>query len=286
MTRKIHDPVHQMKDFFKDESMKRIIPNNPYNILWVIENFIADKESYLATIKDAQQCITNNKLCYTHSCGLNAKLIADDVVIKRVKELKHNHHVDIDLLSCKAIRMRSVSLIKALFEMGMNPNAIDQSNTMPPLFIAVGRKNQKIINAYWDNEKTNREVVDSEGNNIAHIAIKYSNWLLLRKIYNEQPQLLLAKNNNNENLFDLLSKLNGGAGLFTNHHDNAYFKKLPENLKPLLLDITHYFYINKECVTLNTTNKDIRDLLTFYNYTKLNEQVGNKETSIIKRNKL
>lgn len=41
----IHTPEQQIKDFFIDESMKRIYPKNGYNVLWFMvyglwKNFI------------------------------------------------------------------------------------------------------------------------------------------------------------------------------------------------------------------------------------------------------
>ena len=34
---KIHDAKDEVKDFFRDESMKRIYPKNPYNVAWFLD---------------------------------------------------------------------------------------------------------------------------------------------------------------------------------------------------------------------------------------------------------
>lgn len=282
----IHSAYNQMRDFFMDEYMKRLTPKNPYNIIWFIEYVFNNDKNYDNLKNDCLKAISLNQVMNTKNFSkeLKLKLIDDESVIKRVKELKLNYDVDIDSISSKVVRMGSDYLVKELLKMGMNPNHVDQ-NGLVPIITAAKRKKIKIIKAYFDDSRTDRYVKDAEGNNLAHLCVTYKNWNFLEVIMHEEPELLLGKNNSGLNIFDKLEKVNYGDGIFLNSLNKKSFVSVPQKMKKIFIKVINEMNVRKTEIN-KIYHSEINDLITSANYLKLKESLASNSNHIIHKNKI
>lgn len=209
----IHDAQYQIKDFFMDDSMRRITPKNPYNVLWFMEacltkeqlrekNWIDFKNFVLQSLKKNETIAPSvNPFCN--------KMIDDELVLQRVENIIATSHVDINSLglATKAVRMLSSRLIEGLLNLGLDPNISDGKNL--PLEVALNRRSHKIACAYWNSPLINRFALNKDGYNFAEIAIKNKQWKFFELILQDQPELVFGKNKegnlNVENIITLFN---------------------------------------------------------------------------------
>lgn len=196
----IHQAEYQIKDFFNDEAMRRLYPKNPYNVLWFIEECLTKKqqeESHWIDFKNyVLERLKNNQYVEEEKNPLKNKMIEDELVLKRVKNIIELSNVNINslCLATKVVRMGSDRLIKGLLELGLDPNVSDNKNS--PLEVALHRKNMKIANVYWNHPLMNRYTINKNGENFAEIAIQYKQWKFLEIIIRDEPELVFGRNKN------------------------------------------------------------------------------------------
>lgn len=209
----IHEAEYQIKDFFNDESMKRLYPKNPYNVLWFMEECLTTeqlKEPGWIQFKDyILNCLKeNNNIDYRNN-PFKEKMIEDELVLKRIRNIIELTSLDINTinLATKAVRMMSERLIEGLLEIGLDPNIPDDKNL--PLEVALNRKNIKIANLYWNHPLMNRFATNKHGENFAEISIKYKQWKFFETILKDEPELVFGKNKEgNLNVENILSLFN------------------------------------------------------------------------------
>lgn len=209
----IHEAGYQIKDFFMDDSMKRIIPKNPYNVLWFMEQCLTKeqlKEENWVNFKNfIFNCLKNNDNVDPRVNPFVDKMIDDELVLKRVKNIIENSKVDINTLglATKAVRMLSSRLIEGLLDLGLDPNISDGKNL--PLEVALKRKSHKIACAYWNHDLLNRFTLNKEGDNFAEIAIKNKQWKFFELIIQDQPEIIFGKDKNgNLNVENIITLFN------------------------------------------------------------------------------
>lgn len=230
----IHEAEYQIKDFFNDESMKRIYPKNPYNVLWFMEECLTTEQSKQANWvffkEHVLECLKNNKTVDYRDNPLRNKMIEDELVLKRIRNIIELTGIDINTLNLatKGVRMMSERLIEGLLEMGLDPNISDGINL--PLEVALNRKNFKIANLYWNHPKMNRFVLNKEGENFAEIAINYKQWKFFEVILKDEPEIIFGKNKDgNLNLENIISLFNEQK--YNPTDEDLRIKKLKEQKK-------------------------------------------------------
>lgn len=209
----IHEAGYQIKDFFMDDSMKRITPKNPYNVLWFMEQCLTKEqlkeENWIGFKNFVFDCLKKNENIDPRVNPFNDKMIDDELVLKRVKNIVETSKVDINSLglATKAVRMLSSRLIEGLLDLGLDPNISDGKNL--PLEVALNRRSHKIACAYWNSNLLNRFALNKEGHNFAEIAIKNKQWKFFELILQDQPELIFGKNKegnlNVENIITLFN---------------------------------------------------------------------------------
>lgn len=267
----IHDPLYQVKDFFIDKSMRRIIPKNPYNVLWIIEHAFNNDDKYKIVKKAAIEAIKNNEPVdhKIYPIQLKEALIDDKWVIKRVKELHRDYSVDISQVALKAIRIGSNEIIKELLDLGLDPNYVDSAHRTT-LSTCINRKKGTILNTYFNHPKTNRYMLNDQGENVAFSCVRYNNWKFLSHIIDVEPNLLLTLSNKNQTIFDLLGEDYSGKEIFST---------IPVSLKEQLEKIIDYMYEKKFNLTIPNKGAEVIEFIVSKNYLRLQNDLPEKETT-------
>lgn len=282
---RIHDPYWQMRDFFMDLSMRRLIPKNPYNVLWLLEtqDFSKEIEKFLPNLKKVcLDCIENNQYIDSDQLPyeIKNKLIDDCLVIERVKQLKQQHNVNIDHIAAKVARLKSVYLVKELLSMGMNPNFVDKEGKFA-LQVTLSRKTDKLNQIFWNAKGIDRYIKNKDGENLAFLALYYRSWKFLERILKEEPQLFLEKDNLGNTFFDKVSQLNNEKYLF----DNLQAIKrdiVPDKMKKILGDIFVYMMNNHADIHINYINPDLQYVIKPILNEKLELELSRNEVKIKK----
>lgn len=210
----IHEAEYQIKDFFNDESMKRLYPKNPYNVLWFMEECLSTEQlkepGWIKFKNHILECLKDNNNIDYRCNPFKDKMIEDELVLKRIKNIIQLNPIDINSinLATKAVRIMSERLIEGLLEIGLDPNIPDALNL--PLEVALNRKNIKIANLYWNHPLMNRFALNRNGENFAEISIKYKQWKFFETILKDEPELIFGKNKegnlNVENILNLFNE--------------------------------------------------------------------------------
>ena len=265
----IHDPIYQLRDFFIDESMKRVIPHNPYNVLWIIENAFNNDKKYKNLQKESFAAIKNNDYLDSTSYPSEIKnaLIEDKWVIKRVQELHRDYKIDVSIVALKSIRIGSEALVKELLNLGLDPNYVDRDNRNT-LSTCIKRKKTSLLSIFFEHPKTNRYMLNDQGENVAFTCVKYSNWKFFEKIIDTEPKLLFTLNKKNQNIFDLLGQDVMGKEIFSS---------MPLSLKRKLEKTLESMNENKFYFSVPEKGKEVIKFIISYNYSILQKIIPEKE---------
>lgn len=308
----INQPIYQLKDLFQDNSMVRLLPKNPYNIKWMIENIFLDKypefKSELHKVLDiCQQSIQNNstfeikypypnKLINNNNVSMVCKflkkdtiinipkwfeqeLILDNNVIARVVQIQKEHNLNIDFLSCKAIRMKSSFLYSSLLDLGMNPNAKDPSNNMLPIEIALNRKNFKIAKTLLLYPRFNlfQKSFDSQ-KSIPMMAVENKSWKILELIFEKEPLLFLEKDKNGKSILSYIDNINDGHFLFNN--PTTHYIKVPERMKDFFTKL-FIFMENHNFQFSKGKNNDLNKIIIQHNFQSLQNSIVEEKPTLL-----
>lgn len=298
----IHLAQYQIKDFFSDESMKRIYPKNPYNIIWFMDELLSKEDLKSKKWKDFKEyllnCISNNKQVNNDLNPFKEELIRDDLVLKRVKNIIEISNIDINSigLATKAVRMMSVDLINGLLELNLNPNIPDMQNQNLPIEVALNRKNLKIANTYWNHPLINRFALNKNDENYAEMAIKYKNWKFFETVIADEPELIFGKKENGKFNIENIMHLLGKQKFEPNEYDllvkdrakqngsNYSIVLVPERIKKLIINLLENCYDSK--IDFDLSNPHIKKMWTEYFHEKLNEDIKINSLPKIKKQKI
>lgn len=297
----IHEASYQIKDFFIDESMRRLYPKNPYNVLWFMDELLSKEEiktPHWNNFKNhVLECLKNNTIVDYKINPLKEKMIEDELVLKRVQNIIEMSSIDINTLglATKGVRMKSAPLIEGLLKMGLDPNISDEINL--PLEVALNRKNMKIANLYWNSPKINRFALNKEGESYAEIAIKYKQWKFFEIILKDEPQMIFGMNEKNKlnvekiiTLFDgnkyELSKQDIELKLRAEADNRKYAANLvPERIKKIVIELIDF--CDKKNGYIDISNPIIKNLWKEKMYHSFDEKFKEKpETIKIKKLKI
>lgn len=290
----IHEASYQIKDFFNDESMRRLYPKNPYNVLWFMEELLSKEE-----IKTPQwnnfknhvlECLKNNTIVDFKVNPLKEKMIEDELVLKRIKNIIEMNSIDINTLNLatKGVRMKSAPLIDGLLKMGLDPNIPDEINL--PLEVALNRKNMKIATLYWNSPKINRFTLNKVGESYAEIAIKYKQWKFFEIILKDEPQMIFGRNEKQQlsiekiiRLFDNnkyeLSEDDIERKLKANADNRKYIVTLvPERIRKIVIELINF--CDKKNGYIDISNPTIKKLWKEKMYNAFNEKFKEKHETV------
>lgn len=270
----IHEASYQIKDFFNDESMKRIYPKNPYNVLWFMEE-VLNKEDMENTMwidfkNYTLECLRKNSYVDFMKNPLKDRMIEDELVLKRIKNIIETSVVDINSLglATKAVRMGSAPLIVGLLNMGLDPNKQDDINL--PLEVALNRKNNKIAMVYWDHKKMDRFKLNKSGESYAEIAIKNKQWKFFEIILQDEPQMIYGTNEKNKlNVERLLTLFDGKQ-----YKSHEWDKIVPERIKKIIVELIEF--CDQKNGYIDISNPTIKKLWKEKMYKSFNEKFQEK----------
>ena len=270
----IHEASYQIKDFFNDESMKRIYPKNPYNVLWFMEE-VLNKENMENTMwidfkNYTLECLRKNSYVDFMKNPLKDRMIEDELVLKRIKNIIETSVVDINSLglATKAVRMGSAPLIVGLLNMGLDPNKQDDINL--PLEVALNRKNNKIAMVYWDHKKMDRFKLNKSGESYAEIAIKNKQWKFFEIILQDEPQMIYGTNEKNKlNVERLLTLFDGKQ-----YKSHEWDKIVPERIKKIIVELIEF--CDQKNGYIDISNPTIKKLWKEKMYKSFNEKFQEK----------
>jgi hypothetical protein len=267
----IHDPLYQLKDFFIDESMKRIIPHNPYNVLWIIENAFDNDIKYKNLQKEALIAIKNDGYLEGRNYPVEIKnaLIEDKWVIKRMQELHRDYAIDVSSVALKSIRIGSAALVEELLKLGLDPNYKDKEGRTT-LSTCINRKRSSLLNIYFEHPKTNRYMLNDQGENVAFTCVRYGNWKFLEKIIDTEPKLLFTLSEKNHSIFDLLGQDTGGKEIFS---------IIPLSLKEKFEKILDVMHESKFYFSTPQRGQEIIEFIVNKNHSRLLSSLEEKESS-------
>lgn len=282
----IHEAEYQIKDFFNDESMKRLYPKNPYNVLWFMEECLKNEQlkepGWIGFKQHVLECLKNNNNVDYRYNPLKDKMIEDELVLKRIKNIIELNPIDINSvnLATKAVRMMSERLIEGLLEMGLDPNIPDALNL--PLEVALNRKNIKIANLYWNHPLMNRFALNKHGENFAEISIKYKQWKFFETILKDEPELIFGKNKEgNLNVENILSLFN--AQKYIPNEEDLKIKQqkearnekynvlvVPQRIREIIKELMNFCDENNG--SINMSNPEVKLLWKKAMYNKFQEK--------------
>ena len=285
----IHDPIYQIKDFFRDNDMRREIPRNPYNIQWMIENiFISkypeEKEHLMNILEICKLSIQENTtIIYQRTfipSWFFSEILSDENVILRVKNLQKAHDLNLDFLACKAVRMKSDILYLSLLDLGMNPNAEDKKNHNIPIQIAFNRKCFKIAKALFLHPKFDRyQKTFHQQKSIPMLAIQTHAWQLLEFIFEKEPLLFLEKDKDNKTILPYIENINGGYFLFQKTKNSI---KVPEKMKTSFVKI--FDFMEKNNIAIHKgKNEDLNKIIIHHNFDSLQSILDNQKNSLYEK---
>lgn len=245
----IHEAEYQIKDFFIDESMKGVIPKNPYNVLWFMEECLTKEqlkeENWISFKNFVFECLKRNENINYRVNPFSHKMIEDELVLKRVRNIIDTTHIDINTLglATKAVRMLSDRLIEGLLDLGLDPNISDGKNL--PLEVALNRRSYKIASLYWNSSLLNRFALNKDGYNFAEIAIKNKQWKFFELILEDQPELIFGKNKEgNLNVENIITLFNSQKYVptqsdlqYKKDHPSYQIVLVPQYIQEILKDL-------------------------------------------------
>lgn len=285
----IHDPIYQIKDFFKDTDMKRELPRNPYNIQWMIENILIskypkEKEHLMNILDSCKLAIQDNTTVIYQRTFIPSwffpEILSDENVILRVKNLQKTHELNLDFLACKAIRMKSDILYSSLLDLGMNPNAEDKKNHNIPIQIAFNRRCFKIAKTIFLHPKFDcYQKTFHQQKSIPMLAIETHAWQLLEFIFEKEPLLFLEKDKDNNTILPYIENINGGYFLFTK---STHAIKVPEKMKTIFVKIFDFMEKNN-IVIPKGKNEDLNKIIIHHNFNSLQSVVDDKKNSLYEK---
>lgn len=270
----IHEASYQIKDFFNDESMKRIYPKNPYNVLWFMEEVLTKEDMENTMWIDFKNytldCLRKNSYVDFMKNPLKDRMIEDELVLKRIKNIIETSVVDINSLglATKAVRMGSAPLIVGLLNMELDPNKPDDINL--PLEVALNRKNNKIAMVYWDHKKMDRFKLNKSGESYAEIAIKNKQWKFFEIILQDEPQMIYGTNEKNKlNVERLLTLFDGKQ-----YKSHEWDKIVPERIKKIIVELIEF--CDQKNGYIDISNPTIKKLWKEKMYKSFNEKFQEK----------
>lgn len=290
----IHEASYQIKDFFNDESMRRIYPKNPYNVLWFMEQLVTPEE-----LKNEQWtqfknhvlfCLKNDTFVSHNLNPLRDKMLDDSLVLERIKNIIDTTSIDINTLglATKGVRMKSAPLIKGLLDMGLNPNITDGINL--PLEVALNRKSFKIAMLYWNDTHINRFALNKSGQNYAEIAIKNKQWKFFEIILEDEPQMIYGIDKNNQlNVEKLLSLFNKSKYELSKEdivtkelallNNKPFIPNLvPERIQHIVIDLIQF--CDEKNGSIDISSPVIKKLWKERMYQNFNEKFQEKPNSV------
>lgn len=278
----IHTAGYQIKDFFMDDSMRRITPKNPYNVLWFMEHCLTHEQlkekEWIGFKNFVLKCLKNNENVVPGVNPFCDKMIDDELILQRVKNIIDTSDVDINSLglATKAVRMLSSRLIEGLLDLGLDPNVSDGKNL--PLEVALNRRSYKIACAYWNSSLLNRFALNKDGHNFAEIAIKNKQWKFFELILQDQPELVFGKdkqgNLNVENIITLFNSQKYVPNEYDLRHkkdnENYQIVLVPQYIREILKDLITF--CSHQQGKVDMSNREVRKLWKHSMYKDFSEK--------------
>lgn len=259
MTNKLNDINIQAKDFFRSGNSGAVEkPQNPYNILWIIEN-CEPKLNVPSLNKLLKECIKND-VNYTHNrdlkvtengkiYSLNKTLMNSEYVLKRLTYLQ-DQGLKLNSEGNAIVRYGSLDILKKAIECGLNINYIDEKTLNYPLRTALVRKKTKIGEYLYSLPNINKDYIDKSGYNIVHLAINREAWNLVKSLWKDNPEKFFEESEDNKEIaLDFFKKTR-----FSNV-PNKHFKEIQTIIKSLIVTCSNIAHM--KVLDNNLVNSDI-----------------------------
>lgn len=285
----INKPKNFILDLLKDNSGVRVPITNPNNALWCWDNYFNTEPNYEQKRADILDAIKNERYYNTKTelPQVGQIMLGIGMVKKRVEYLlkEHGDEIDLNTVSHQSIRLRDDYFFKFLIDSGIDPNYIDK-NGRSLMQSAITRGNSAIFKLLWDHPEINRGVKTRDGMNVAHLAVIYKIYPLFDIIIKKDISLFWEKNKLNKTSLDYLDEYNRSTGLFENHADLQYFKKVPTKLGYSIEKIAVEMFKNNILLTNQYKNPDLKYHLIYVYTDMLTKKTDVTDEKVSKKMKI
>lgn len=261
----MNNPNVFLSDLVKDNSGKRVPIFNPNNVLWCWDRYFSDKPNYKKTRDEIIRHIEEKKYYETNKYlpEVGQLMFESDKIIARVQNIidQYGDKVKLSVMSYQAIRIRDDKLLKFLLDNGLDPNHVDEvGRTL--MQVSIMRGVPSTFNLLWEHEKIDRTAKDIDGGNVAHWAVSYSMYSLFPTIVEKAPLLFVQKNDREKTPLDILDAFNWGTGLFHNHNNMNYFKKVPLKSSQQIEILAKELFKNNLLTVGQYKNPDLKQIMS------------------------
>lgn len=273
---KINDPEEWIKDLFKDDSMKKLYPTNPNNVLWYINNYKKDELNSSYSLKKIKNKLEENikikknltieEIDILKKYNIVQEILEDSITIDRINDIKNNYNVNLNVIVPKCPRTASENVILCLLDLGMDPNCEEYGEIS--VIKAFSRERKGIAKAIIFHPNTNINYITKKNQS-------YIDIILEKKAFDIIEKLIV------ENYKDFNTIENYKSILI--HLDNYFLRETKEskhlmNIKGIIIDKLIQNNQLVECKS-NELNKIISKKM----YDQINEDININNSNTAKK---
>lgn len=278
----IFDIQQQAKDFFRSsDSGSQMLPQNPFNILWLLENHVGihpKKQNYINKIKQEMPHYTEGSIFkLEHNSPILDIILNEELIAKRMEDL-YKKGASFKEDGIAIVRYNSLPLLKKAISLDMDINYYRDGNY--PLRNGFMRKSPALSEYLMTLPDIKLDYLDMNGLTIVHNMIAKKAYRAMIKTWKSKPELFLIKTEKGETSLEYMKHL--GKNFFETPSKNLI------TIKRMIIDLIEYYEHNDKTVLekLNTENSsyyyDMSIFLKEYLTYKLNNNLNISDKKSIK----
>lgn len=278
----IFDIQQQAKDFFRSsDSGSQMLPQNPFNILWLLENhvgFHSKKQDYINKIRQEIANYTETSIFkLEHNSPILDIVLNEELIAKRM-EVLYEQGASFKEEGIAIVRYKSLPLLKKAISLDMNINYYRDGNY--PLRNGFMRKSPALSEYLMTLPNIKLDYLDMNGLTIVHNMIVKKAYRAMIKTWKSSPELFLVPSTKGETPLEYMKYL--GKNFFESPSKNLVA------IKRIIIDLIEYYEHNNKAVLekLSTANNnyeyDMSVFLKEYLNYKLNNNLNISDKKSIK----
>lgn len=278
----IFDIQQQAKDFFRSsDNGSQMLPQNPFNILWLLENHVGihpKKQDYINKIKQELPNYKEDSVFkLEHNSPILDIVLNEELIAKRMEDL-YKQGASFKEAGIAIVRYNSLTLLKKAISLDMDINYYRDGNY--PLRNGFMRKSPALSEYLMTLPDINLNYLDMNGLTIVHNMIGKKAYRAMIKTWKSKPELFLIPSESGETTLEYMKNL--GKKFFDTPSKNLI------TIKRMIIDLVEHYEHNDKTVLerLNTGNSsyyyDMSIFLKEYLNYKLNNNLNVSEKKIIK----
>jgi hypothetical protein len=191
------------KDLIESSFKKGLCVRSTLNIIWMLENSdnIPKKaQEYLAKLK-----LKEKKFNYKSTrkvSGITCEVLNDEKIFLKRFQFFLNEIKDLTPHALYIVDSKSIDLLNHSIKYGLDINC--ENNNTYLLKYALENKNNIMSNYLYYLPNIDKLKVDSNGNNLAHIAASGKNYSIINHLSKEHLSLFYIKNNDQKTAIDII----------------------------------------------------------------------------------